>query len=58
MLFGLLLNIANFLGDLLKGVFVSAVLHLEVCRKCEDPEKLVASGLGSNSPCCLLADAA
>jgi hypothetical protein len=31
--FSFLLNITNLLGNLLQRVFVSAVLHLEVCRK-------------------------
>jgi hypothetical protein len=31
-LLGFLLDIANFLGDLLQCVFVRAVLYLEVCK--------------------------
>jgi hypothetical protein len=36
-LLGLLLDVTNLLGNLLQGVLVSAVLHLEVCRNSQKP---------------------
>ena len=59
-LLSFLLDIADFLSYLLQCVFVSAVLHLEVCnkkitsQKSDLPECFMRDWL----PCCLLAGAA
>lgn len=63
MFLGFLLDIANFLSDLLQRVFISAILHLEVCGnvskkpvfKTVDEDE---SRAGQYAPCCLFPEAA
>ena len=60
MLFSFLLDIANFLRDLLEGVFVSGILDLEVwvaVEKIRQMPRQCVFGL-EGSPCCFLGAAA
>lgn len=57
MLFGLLLDIANFLGDGLERVLVVGVLGLQLCRYALVTE-ISGCYLRSRVPCCFFAESA